>query len=219
LEPPLLQARDLAFAYAAAPVLAGVDLEVTPGTCTVISGDNGTGKSTLLQLLQGRLRPSRGWVRLEGRPLPGQRRRVAFVPQASSLNWRYPIRLGALVALAGRGDPRCSLPLLRRVGLEGLVEQPIGHLSSGQRQRALIARALAQRPGVLLLDEPFAALDGSSRLQLGALIRALVEAGTAVVLSAHGELPPTLPRLCSHLLQDGTLHREPARPSPWLWQH
>ena len=78
MDPPLLQARDLAFAFGRQTVLVGVDLDVAPGSCSVIRGDNGTGKSTLLQLLQGRLRPSRGWVRLAGRPLQGQRRRVAL---------------------------------------------------------------------------------------------------------------------------------------------
>lgn len=218
LDPPLLQARDLAYAYATAPVLASLDLEVMPGTCSVIRGDNGAGKSTLLQLLQGRLRPSRGWVRLEGLPLRGHRRRVALVPQAPSLNWRYPIRLAALVALAADGNPRSSQPALRQVGLEALGERLIGSLSSGQRQRALIARALAQRAAVLLLDEPFASLDGTSRLRLGALLRSLVGSGTAVVLSAHGELPPTIPRRRTYLLQGGSLHPQPAQPSLTPWQ-
>ncbi len=219
MDPPLLQAHDLAFAYAGTPVLVGVDLQVRAGACCIIRGDNGTGKSTLLQLLQGRLQPSQGWVRLEGRPLQGHRRRVAFVPQAPSLNWRYPIRLEALVALAANGDPLSSPPALRLVGLEGLGKRPIGSLSSGQRQRALIARALAQRAAVLLLDEPFACLDGDSRLQLGALVRSLVRAGTAVVLSAHGALPPTLPRVHPYLLQAGSLHPHPAQPSLTPWQH
>jgi zinc/manganese transport system ATP-binding protein len=218
LDPPLLQVRDLAFTYATAPVLVDLDLEVMPGTCSVIRGDNGTGKSTLLHLLQGRLQPSRGWVRLEGRPLRGRRRRVALVPQVPSLNWRYPIRLAAMVAMAAKGDPRTSLPALRQVGLEALGERLIGSLSSGQRQRALIARALAQRAAVLLLDEPFAFLDGASRLQLGGLLRLLVDQGTAVVLSAHGELPPTLPRRHTYLLQNGNLHHQPAQPSLTPWQ-
>ena len=220
MDPPLLQARDLAFAYGpgTGPVLAGLDLEVRPGSCSVIRGDNGTGKSTLLQLLQGRLRPSRGWVRLEGRPLRGHRRRVALVPQAPSLNWRYPISLAGLVAMAADGDPRGSQPALRQVGLEALGERLIGRLSTGQRQRALIARALAQRAAVLLLDEPFACLDGDSRLQLGGLLQSLVTSWTAVVLSAHGELPPTLPRRRTYLLRDGSLHLQPYQPSLTPWQ-
>lgn len=218
MDQPLLQALDLAYAYARFPVLVGIDLEVRPGSCIVIRGDNGAGKSTLLQLLQGRLEPSSGWVRLEGRPLRGQRRRVALVPQAPCLNWRYPIRLEPFVALAAPGDRRCCSLALRQVGLEALAERPIGCLSSGQRQRALIARALAQRAAVLLLDEPFANLDGASCLQLGALLRSLVSSGTAVVLSAHGELPPTLPRRRTHLLQQGSLHLQPAQPSFTTWQ-
>ena len=218
MDPPLLQARDLAFAFGRQPVLVGVDLDVWPGSCSVIRGDNGTGKSTLLQLLQGRLRPSRGWVRLAGRPLQGQRRRVALVPLAPSLNWRYPISLGALVALGADGDPRSARSALRQVGLEELRERPIASLSAGQRQRALIARALAQRAAVLLLDEPMACLDGASRLQLGSLIRTLVDAGTAIVLSVHGDLPPTLPRLRTYGLQDGTLHPQSPRPSLTPWQ-
>lgn len=218
MDHPLLQALGLAYAYGRFPVLVGIDLEVRPGSCSVIRGDNGAGKSTLLQLLQGRLQPSSGWVRLEGRPLRGQRHRLALVTQAPCLNWRYPIRLEAFVALAAGGGPRSCPPALGQVGLEALAERPIGSLSSGQRQRALIARALAQRAAVLLLDEPFACLDGASCLQLGALLRSLVSSGTAVVLSAHGELPPTLPQRRTYLLQQGSLHLQPAQPSFTPWQ-
>ena len=205
MDQPLLQARNLAFAFGREDVLVGIDLDVASGSCTVIRGDNGTGKSTLLKLLQGRLRPSRGWVQLAGRPLQGQRRRVALVPQAPSLNWCYPISLGALVALGADGDPRTAQPALHQVGLAELRERPIASLSAGQRQRALVARALTQRAAVLLLDEPLASLDGSSRLQFGGLIRKLVDAGTAIVLSVHGDLPPTLPQVHTYGLQDGTL--------------
>lgn len=218
MDQPLLQALGLAYAFGRFSVLVGIDLEVMPGSCSVIRGDNGAGKSTLLQLLQGQLQPSSGWVRLEGRPLRGQRRRVALVPQAPCLHWGYPIRLEEFVALAAGGGPRRCPPALGQVGLEPLAQRPIGSLSSGQRQRALIARALAQRAAVLLLDEPFACLDGASCLQLGALLRSLVSSGTAVVLSAHGELPPTLPRSRTYLLQQGSLHPQPAQPFLPLWQ-
>lgn len=217
MTPPLLQVRDLAFAYGRRTVLHAIDLEIAPASCRVIRGDNGAGKSTLLQLLQGALQPSRGGVLLHGRPLAGQRRRIALVPQATALNWHYPIALGELVALAAPEQPHQAQPFLMRVGLENLVQRPIASLSAGQRQRALIARALAQRPDLLLLDEPLACLDDTSRLRLGVLLRSLVGQGMAIVLTAHGALPPTLPRLQSDLLQDGTLHPQPAQPSltPW----
>jgi ABC-type Mn2+/Zn2+ transport system ATPase subunit len=215
MDPALLQARGLCFAYGGRPVLRGIDLDVMPGSCSVIGGDNGTGKSTLLNLLQGRLRPSSGWVTLAGRPLWGRRRQVALVPQNPPLNWRYPIDLGALVALAAEGDPGAAEPALRQVGLEALRAQPIARLSAGQRQRALIARALAQRAAVLLLDEPLASLDGASRRRLGTLLAEVVASGRAVVLSAHGELPQTLPRCRGYELRDGRLHPQPV-PSPLL---
>ncbi len=204
----MLQAWQLAFGYGDAPVLQNLDLAVAKGSCTLIRGDNGAGKSTLLQLLQGKRQPSAGWVRLGGRPLRGQRRRLALVPQCSSVRWHYPIPLAALVALGCGGRAQCSARALRQVGLAGFAQTPIAALSGGQRQRALIARALARQAEVLLLDEPFAGLDDQSCQQLGALLQALAAGGTAVVLTAHGDLPASLRqvrqlRLCHGQLQGG----------------
>jgi len=212
LASPLLQAGDLGFRYGAAPVLDGVQLALERGACMVIRGDNGSGKSTLLHLLQGRLTPSQGWVRLEGRPLAGQRRRLALVPQQPRLNWRYPIDLAAFVALGRWGDRRARGPAsgavvaaLQAVGLAPSACQPIASLSGGQRQRALIARALVQQAAVLLLDEPLAPLDAASRQGLARLLAELTAAGTAVLLTAHGELPAPWPAGPSLLLRQGRL--------------
>ncbi len=161
--------------------------------------------------------PSQGWVRVEGQLLRGRRRRLALLPQAPSINWRYPISVAALVSLATPGNAPASRDALRRVGLESLAGRGIHTLSTGQRQRALIARALVQGATVLLLDEPLACLDGASRLQLGSLLRSLVSSGSAIVLSAHGELPPTLPRLRSYDLRNGSLHLQPSLPSQPTW--
>jgi zinc/manganese transport system ATP-binding protein len=212
VDAPLLQARQLTFGYGAAPVLQAIDLDVPKGSCTLIRGDNGAGKSTLLHLLQGKVQPTAGWVRLSGRPLRGQRRRLALVPQAPSLRWHYPINLAGLVGI-GCGDqaPRTD-QALHQVGLAGLAHAPIAALSGGQRQRALIALALASQAEVLLLDEPFACLDDHSRLQLGELIQALVASGTAVVLTAHGTLPNTLPQRRVLHLQQGQLKQTQSAP-------
>jgi ABC-type Mn2+/Zn2+ transport system ATPase subunit len=205
-ELPLLQACQLAFGYGEAPVLHNLDLAVDRGTCTLIRGGNGAGKSTLLQLLQGKRQPSAGWVRLGGCPLPGQRRRLALVPQGSSIRWHYPIHLAALVALGCGGSGQDPTQALQQVGLAGLAQTPIAALSSGQRHRALIARALARQAEVLLLDEPFAALDDQSCQQLGSLLQALAAGGTAVVLTAHGDLPASLRPGRQLRLHDGQLH-------------
>jgi ABC-type Mn2+/Zn2+ transport system ATPase subunit len=206
---PLLQARGLAFAHGSHPVLRAINLDLPAGSRTVIQGDNGAGKSTLLRLLQGQLQPTGGWVRLQGRPLKGQRRRLALVPQSSALRWHFPIDLTGLAALGAGGDRRRGLAALRQVNLEALASQPIARLSGGQRQRALIARALAQNAAVLLLDEPLASLDAPSRERLGALLQRLAEAGTAVLLTVHGALPDTLGPVRRHVLHDGLLRPDP----------
>lgn len=202
---PLLQASQLAFGYGEVPVLRNLDLAVARGSCTLIRGENGAGKSTLLQVLQGKRQPSAGWVRLGGRPLRGQRRRLALVPQCPSVRWHYPIHLAGLVGLGCGGRGQDPTQALQQVGLAGLAQTPIAALSGGQRQRALIARALARQAEVLLLDEPFAGLDDRSCQQLGALLQALAAGGTAVVLTAHGDLPASLRQVRQLQLRHGQL--------------
>ena len=108
---PLLQARQLCFTYGERPVLRDLHLELAVGSCTLIQGGNGAGKSSLLQLLQGRLHPSAGSVHLAGRPLRGQRHRLALVPQTPSLRWHYPIHLAGLVGLGRGGRVPCPAPV------------------------------------------------------------------------------------------------------------
>ena len=210
--PFVLQARGVGFADRHRVVLSAIDLELAPGSCTLVLGDNGAGKSTLLQVLQGRLPISGGALLLQGRPLVGQRRRLALVPQAAAVRWHYPIDLEGFVALGGGRDRPVCQAALRLVGLASLARRPIAQLSGGQRQRALIARAVHQNADVLLLDEPLASLDAASRLQLGDLISRLTETGRAIVLTAHGELPATLPPLRRFRLHQGCL--QPLPPSP-----
>ncbi len=212
MDPPLLQARGLSFRHGSRPLLHGIDLDLPAGSRTVLLGDNGAGKSTLLRLLQGALPPHGGWVRLEGRPLRGQRRRVALLPQSTPLAWHYPIDLLGLVALGADGDRQRGLTALRQVGLEALAHRAIRQLSGGQRQGALIARALAQNADVLLLDEPLAALDNPSRQRLGTLLRQLSAAGTAVLLTLHGEQPISLGPVRQFFLHQGRL-----RPYPFFF--
>ncbi len=211
MDVPLLQARQLGFGYGRKPLLEAVNLDLPAGTCTLIQGDNGAGKSTLLHLLQGKLQPGSGWVRLAGRPLRGQRRQVALVPQAPTLRWNYPIQLGALVALGCSDQERRSQAVLEQVGLGELAQAPIATLSGGQRQRGLIARALARQAAVLLLDEPLACLDAASSEQLARLLRDLATSGTAILLTAHGELPEALRPVRRLRLRRG--HLEPQAPA------
>jgi NitT/TauT family transport system ATP-binding protein len=151
--------------------LEGVDLAVERGQIVSLIGPNGAGKSTLLRVLAGLLPPDRGEARFAGRPIAGPDPRVGLVFQEPRLlPWRttaanvtYPLELDGVepAERASRGEE-----LLRTVGLADAAQRIPSQLSGGMRQRAALARALALEPELLLLDEPFSALDELTRERL-----------------------------------------------------
>ena len=210
LADPLLQTRSLGFRYGARIVFSGIDLTLQAGSCTLVSGENGAGKSTLLQLLQGSLQPSTGWVRLQGRPLKGQRRRIGLVRQHPGVRWHYPIDVAGLVGMPCGHHSELTAAALELTGLRDLATAPVATLSGGQRQRALIARAVTSRAEVLLLDEPLSHLDQTHRNRLGELISELGRQGLTIVFTAHGELPGSLkPDARLELRHGGLMQRTP----------
>lgn len=152
------------------PVLQNVDLEIAPGEFVAVLGPSGCGKSTLLRLIAGLDRPSSGEVRLGGQPVTEADPRCAVVFQEPRLfPWKT---IAANVAVGARRlaeRPRID-GWLDRVGLSGFGASYPHQLSGGMAQRAALARALIGRPGVLLLDEPFAALDALTRLHMQDLL-------------------------------------------------
>ncbi|TCJ11651.1 ABC transporter ATP-binding protein [Parasulfuritortus cantonensis] len=196
----LLAAEDLHYAYHAdRPVLAGVSLAVRAGEVVALLGANGGGKSTLLKLLLGLLEPSRGTVRLDGRPLRAWSRRdvarrVAYIPQTQAMPFPYKVRdLVALGRIARRGlfdrlnrtDHAVVDAALARLAIADLAERPYTELSGGQRQLCLIARALAQEAPVIVMDEPATGLDYGNQWRLLALVRELAAEGRAFVQTTH----------------------------------
>jgi len=152
-------------------VLTGIDLTTGGGEFVALLGASGCGKSTLLRLVAGLEAPTAGEVRLGGGPVRGVDPRCAVVFQEPRLlPWRS---VAANVALGARQASGAVSPerLLDRVGLAGFARAWPHQLSGGMAQRAALARALAGRPDVLLLDEPFAALDALTRLRMGDLLR------------------------------------------------
>ena len=149
-------------------VLDGIDLEVAAGEIVAVIGPNGCGKSTLLRVIAGLLTPAAGSLRLDGSPIAGPDSRIGLVFQEPRLlPWRtvarnvaYPLELAGWPS-AARSDRVGEL--LARVGLAGSAEVVPSRLSGGMRQRAALARALALEPAVLVLDEPFSALDAMTR--------------------------------------------------------
>jgi NitT/TauT family transport system ATP-binding protein len=171
--------------------LDGVTLQVPSGHVCSVIGPNGSGKSTLLRITAGLLRPDRGGVDLDGEPISGPDPRVGFVFQEPRLlPWRDTLRNVAFpLELAGWNETARSdraAELISLVGLNGFERARPAALSGGMRQRASIARALALQPSVLLLDEPFSALDALTRERLNQELLGIWErTGTTILLVTH----------------------------------
>jgi zinc transport system ATP-binding protein len=186
------------FGYGAVPILNEVDLRLEEGEFTVLAGANGTGKSTLLKILVGLLRPEKGIVRvLGGSPLdPNVRQRIGYAPQGLRMATSLPVSVTEVVS-AGLAPSKRLLRRLDRtdraqvaeaigaVGLSNLSAECLFELSGGQQQRAILARALVGRPKLLLLDEPTTGIDQRLRPALVREFRRRADSGTTVVAVSH----------------------------------
>ena len=198
----MLTASRVSFAYRAnAPrVVNEVSLTIAPGDLVGILGPNGSGKTTLLKMLSGTLTPSSGTIAFDHRPLAEWKRRdlarrIALVPQETHapfdftvldivLMGRFP-HLGAF-ALEGPADLSIARQALASTGTGAFADRPFATLSGGEKQRVVIAGALAQSPELLLLDEPTASLDMGHQLDVQLLLAGLNrDRGVTMVLSTH----------------------------------
>ena len=204
------------FEVQAARLLDGVDLQAKVGEFIGIIGPNGAGKSTLLKTVSGLLRRQQGTVSLLGRDLDGMSRKeiaqsLAMVPQTAPYTYgftgleivvmgRYP-HMGRF-EVEGVGERRVALEALRMVEAEQFAHRAVTSLSGGERQRVFIARALAQQPKIMLLDEPTAGLDVQHQLKTMELIKSQVAQGMTAVAAIHDL--PLAARYCHRLV---LLHR------------
>ncbi len=177
-----LTADGICFSYNSHPVLSNVSFKIESGRMTCILGVNGAGKSTLLKCLNRILSPHQGAVLLDGKQLLNMSRvevarHVGYVPQRHSdtcMNVFETVLMGRKPHMgwkAGSNDYAVVESILQRIGLEPLSMRPVCDLSGGQLQKVIIARALAQTPKVLLLDEPTSNLDLKNQLDVMGLIR------------------------------------------------
>jgi NitT/TauT family transport system ATP-binding protein len=186
-----LSLRGVDKTYGTTPVLASVDLEVAAGELVVLVGASGSGKSTLLSSLAGLTRVTTGEVLLDGKPITGPGPERGLVLQSGSLYpWRTVeknVGFGLELLAIGREErARRVAWYLAEVGLTDYAKALPKQLSGGQRQRVAIARALAGEPDVLLLDEPFGALDVQTKEDMQVFLRTIWQhTGTTVVLVTH----------------------------------
>ena len=186
----LLRARGLRFDAGGKRLIDGIDIDIRPGTRTAIVGANGAGKSLLLRLLHGLIRPTAGEVLWEDRPLDREgRRNQAMVFQRPVLlrrsvlgNLRFAL---AVRGLAGPERAAREAEAMERSRLTDLANRPARVLSGGEQQRLAVVRALACAPRVLFLDEPTASLDPGSTHAIERLVAEAHESGVAIVLVTH----------------------------------
>lgn len=191
----------LSFSYPGqgVPAVRDVSLRIRPGACTAVLGPNGCGKSTLLRLLLGVLAPGAGDVRFLEKPVAEWSRaelarRVGVVPQSEEMP--FPLGVRELVAMGryphlgpwraeGDADRHAIEEAMRLCDVETFASRPVATLSGGERQRVRIARALAQEPSVLALDEPTIALDVRHEMEIFELLHRLGAAGVTVLVITH----------------------------------
>ncbi len=179
-----------------APALLDVSLTVPHGAQVAVVGPNGAGKSTLFKALVGLLPLRSGRISIHGRPPNDQEDPIAYVPQREEVDWRFPVSVRDVVAMGRYGRVRPLRRLraadhaavdeaLAGLDLAPLADRPIAELSGGQQQRVFLARALAQEPHVLLLDEPFTGVDAAVRESVLSVLEDLRAREVTALVSTH----------------------------------
>jgi ABC-type Mn2+/Zn2+ transport system ATPase subunit len=187
---------DVSVGYGEQVALADVTLSIPAGSLLAVIGPNGAGKSTLLKTIAGLLRPFSGTVEVLGGPAGREARRIAYVPQAEVVDWSFPVTVGDVVMMGrvpligvgrspGAGDRAAVRDALETVGMSASVDRQIGALSGGQRRRVFLARAIAARPDLYLLDEPVTGVDVTTQDDLMNVLEAEARAGRTVVATTH----------------------------------
>lgn len=188
-----IRIRDLDFSYNGTPILQGVNLEIMARDSLCIVGPNGGGKTTLLKLILGLLKPNRGEIEVLGLPPEKNRLRIGYVPQYARYDPQFPVTVLDVVLMGrldrifcgpyAKKDKEAALAALAEMGLADLAGRLFAEISGGQRQRVLIARALAAEGELLILDEPTANIDAASEEHLFELLAKLNERLTVMLVT------------------------------------
>lgn len=182
----VIEIKNLNFSYGKNRVLSDVNLEIEENDFVAIIGPNGGGKSTLMKLMVGLLKPESGTVSLFGEKVPSKKVEIGYVPQNTNKNIDFPITVGECVATGLLGiSPKGAevKAALARVKMDGFLNRRLGELSGGERQRVLIARALVCSPKILFLDEPTNNIDAAGQQALYQLLSEFSESMTIVIVT------------------------------------
>jgi ABC-type Mn2+/Zn2+ transport system ATPase subunit len=194
--PIAVRLTDVSVGYGERVALADVSIAIPAGSLLAVIGPNGAGKSTLLKAIAGLLEPFSGSVEVLGGPPGREARRIAYVPQAEVVDWGFPVTVGDVVMMGrvpligiGRGpgaDDRAAVrDALETVGMLAAADRQVGGLSGGQRRRVFLARALAARPDLYLLDEPVTGVDATTQEDLMNVLEDEARNGRTVVATTH----------------------------------
>lgn len=195
-ENALLELEDVWVSYNGLPALEAVTFSVPPGGLLAVVGPNGAGKSTLFKALAGLLPISAGQIHIHKLPLRHHRHCVAYVPQREEVDWQFPVTARDVVMMGRYGhmgwfhrpslaDRQAVHEAMAQMGILDLADRPLRELSGGQQQRVFLARALAQQPHILLMDEPFTAVDAPTQETTLAVLKNLHHEGITILVSTH----------------------------------
>ncbi|MFN8594822.1 MAG: metal ABC transporter ATP-binding protein [Anaerolineae bacterium] len=195
-EPARLELRGVTAGYDGETILDDVSFQVPHGARLAVVGPNGAGKSTLFKVLVGLLPARRGEVLIHGLPLGAHQECVAYVPQRNDIDWRFPVTVNDVVMMGRYGnlgwmkrptkyDRDLVMHSLAQLNIANLANRSIGELSGGQQQRVFLARALAQEPHILLMDEPFTGVDAATQEATLNLLDDLKRQQVTAMISTH----------------------------------
>jgi zinc transport system ATP-binding protein len=194
MENAIVEIQNRSFAYNGHPILRDVNLRIRSGDFVAMIGPNGGGKTTLLKLMLGLLKPQQGTIRIMGEPPQKASHRIGYVPQDVHINGGFPITamdvvlMGKLqphkrLSLSSRRDRQEATQALAKMEMDEYADVKIGELSGGQMQRVFISRALVTHPSLLLLDEPTASIDTKGQADFFKLLKELNQEMTIFLVS------------------------------------
>lgn len=192
----IISLKDVSVSYFGKQVLENVSFEFTSGHLIGILGPNGAGKSTLMKAMLGLIPRDEGSIEINSQPITKFRKRIAYVPQRSNIDWNFPITVKDTVVIGTypkigllrrpkKKDKEWAMQCLEQVGMQDFANRQIGELSGGQQQRVFLARALAQKADYYFLDEPFIGIDIASEEVIIGILKRLQSEGKIVFVVHH----------------------------------